>query len=410
MEKAHEILKTYFGHNVFRPGQEKLIAHLLNGQDCLGIMPTGAGKSVCYQVPAVLVEGITLVISPLVSLMKDQVYALHRAGISAAFINSLLTPVQQGKVIENCARQKYKLVYAAPERLVSEEFLSFAKRANISLVCVDEAHCISQWGQDFRPSYLKIVQFIHALPKRPPVAAFTATATEQIQQDIISLLQLRSPFVITTGFDRPNLYFEVQAPIDKFIALERFLAQNRNKTGIIYCATRKSTEEICMRLQAQGYAATRYHAGLSEQERRLNQEEFRTDKVRIMVATNAFGMGIDKANVSFVVHFHMPKNMESYYQEAGRAGRNGNTAHCLLLYSRQDIDTNLFFIEKQKENEILNAHMRREVRKKDRIRLKQMTAYCTTADCLRAYILRYFGENCPDFCGNCSNCAAKEKR
>jgi len=409
IEKAYEILKTYFGYSEFRYGQKELITNLINGTDCVGIMPTGAGKSICYQIPAILMDGITLVISPLISLMKDQVHALLEAGIPAAYINSSLTPAQQYKVIQNAKQYKYKLIYVAPERLELDFFQEFAASTNISFVSIDEAHCVSQWGQDFRPSYLKIAQFIQSMPKRPIIGAFTATATREVKDDIISLLALQKPFVMTTGFDRKNLYFEVQKPVDKFTALERFLERNPNKTGIIYCTTRKGVEDVCDRLILQGYRATRYHAGLSDKERKINQEEFQFGKVQIMVATNAFGMGIDKSNISYVIHFNMPKNIESYYQEAGRAGRDGEPAQCILLYSKQDVSTNLFLIEKDKENEELDPITRHEVLEKDRDRLKQMTYYCTTTDCLRAHMLRYFGEQSPNFCGNCSNCNANSK-
>ena len=409
IEKAYEILKTYFGYSEFRYGQKELITNLINGTDCVGIMPTGAGKSICYQIPAILMDGITLVISPLISLMKDQVHALLEAGIPAAYINSSLTPAQQYKVIQNAKQYKYKLIYVAPERLELDFFQEFAASTNISFVSIDEAHCVSQWGQDFRPSYLKIAQFIQSMPKRPIIGAFTATATREVKDDIISLLALQKTFVMTTGFDRKNLYFEVQKPVDKFTALERFLERNPNKTGIIYCTTRKGVEDVCDRLILQGYRATRYHAGLSDKERKINQEEFQFDKVQIMVATNAFGMGIDKSNISYVIHFNMPKNIESYYQEAGRAGRDGEPAQCILLYSKQDVSTNLFLIEKDKENEELDPITRHEVLEKDRDRLKQMTYYCTTTDCLRAHMLRYFGEQSPNFCGNCSNCNANSK-
>ncbi len=409
IEKAYEILKTYFGYSEFRYGQKELITNLINGTDCVGIMPTGAGKSICYQIPAILMDGITLVISPLISLMKDQVHALLEAGLPAAYINSSLTPAQQYKVIQNAKQYKYKLIYVAPERLELDFFQEFAASTNVSFVSIDEAHCVSQWGQDFRPSYLKIAQFIQSMPKRPIIGAFTATATREVKDDIISLLALQKPFVMTTGFDRKNLYFEVQKPVDKFTALERFLERNPNKTGIIYCTTRKGVEDVCDRLILQGYRATRYHAGLSDKERKLNQEEFQFDKAQIMVATNAFGMGIDKSNISYVIHFNMPKNIESYYQEAGRAGRDGEPAQCILLYSKQDVSTNLFLIEKDKENEELDPITRHEVLEKDRDRLKQMTYYCTTTDCLRAHMLRYFGEQSPNFCGNCSNCNANSK-
>lgn len=406
-EQAQQLLKTYFGYSTFRAGQQALIEALLQGRDCLGVMPTGAGKSLCYQIPALLQRGLTIVISPLVSLMQDQVYALRQTGIAAAYLNSTLTAFEQNRVLESALRGAYQLLYVAPERLSDGMFTEFAAKAPIALVAVDEAHCVSQWGQDFRPGYLEIARFISTLPKRPVIGAFTATATPAVKADIISLLALQAPFTLTTGFDRANLYFEVQHPVDKFTALSRFLDRNREKTGIIYCSTRKAVEEICLCLNEQGYAALRYHAGLSDKERKANQEAFQFDRAQIMVATNAFGMGIDKSNVSYVVHFHMPKNIESYYQEAGRAGRDGEPAQCILLYSGQDVSTNLFLIEKDKENETLDPATRAAVLAKDRERLQQMKHYCTTTGCLRAYMLRYFGQEAPDFCGNCANCNAK---
>ncbi len=409
LEHVYKVLKNYFGYDSFRPGQEEIISHLINGKDSVGIMPTGAGKSICYQIPAILFEGITLVISPLISLMKDQVYILREAGISAAYLNSSLNIAQQYKVVKNAKENQYKLIYIAPERLELDFFQDFANTANLSFISVDEAHCVSQWGQDFRPSYLKIAEFIAKLPHRPVVGAFTATATQMVKENIISLLQLHDPFVVTTGFNRKNLYFEVQRPVDKFTALKRFLERNKSKTGIVYCATRKGVEELCEHLIEQGYRAIRYHAGLSDKERRLNQESFQFDQTQIMVATNAFGMGIDKSNISYVVHFNMPKNIESYYQEAGRAGRDGEPAQCILLYSKQDISTNLFFIERDKENQEMDSITRHEVLQKDRERLKCMTFYCTTNECLRAYILQYFGEKSSVFCGNCSNCNANSE-
>ena len=402
----YEILKHYFGYDTFRDGQEKLIHAILEGRDVLGIMPTGAGKSLCYQIPALMMGGITLVISPLISLMKDQVSNLNQAGILAAYLNSSLTPGQYRKVLELARMGRYPIIYVAPERLITEDFLRFAldPQVNISMVAVDEAHCVSQWGQDFRPSYLKIVDFIKRLPKRPVVSAFTATATAEVRDDIIDILMLQEPEVLTTGFDRTNLYFGVQTPKDRYQALVELLEQHKSESGIVYCLTRKIVEEVCEKLIKEGFSVTRYHAGLSDAERKHNQEEFIYDNVRIMVATNAFGMGIDKSNVRFVIHYNMPKNMESYYQEAGRAGRDGEPAECILLYGGQDVITNQFFIDHNQDNEALDPMTRQLVMERDRERLRKMTFYCFTHECLRDYILRYFGEYGSNYCGNCSNC------
>ena len=402
----YEILKHYFGYDTFRDGQEKLIHAILEGRDVLGIMPTGAGKSLCYQIPALMMGGITLVISPLISLMKDQVSNLNQAGILAAYLNSSLTPGQYRKVLELARGGRYPIIYVAPERLVTEDFLQFAldPQVNISMVAVDEAHCVSQWGQDFRPSYLKIVDFIKRLPKRPVVSAFTATATAEVRDDIIDILMLQEPEVLTTGFDRTNLYFGVQTPKDRYQALVELLEQHKAESGIVYCLTRKIVEEVCEKLIKEGFSVTRYHAGLSDAERKHNQEEFIYDNVRIMVATNAFGMGIDKSNVRFVIHYNMPKNMESYYQEAGRAGRDGEPAECILLYGGQDVITNQFFIDHNQDNDALDPMTRQLVMERDRERLRKMTFYCFTHECLRDYILRYFGEYGSNYCGNCSNC------
>lgn len=401
----YAILKEFFGHDDFREGQAELIDSILDGSDALGIMPTGAGKSICYQVPALMLDGITLVISPLISLMKDQVSTLIQAGIKAAYINSSLTSSQYSEVFRRAYNGEYKIIYIAPERLITEAFISFAEQVKISMVTVDEAHCVSQWGQDFRPSYLKIVQFIEKLSYRPIISAFTATATNEVREDISHILRLNNPFVITTGFDRENLFFGVLKPEDKFNELKKILENNQGKCGIVYCIARKTVEEVCDRLNAEGFSATRYHAGLSDKERRVNQDDFIYDRKPVIVATNAFGMGIDKSNVSFVVHYNMPKNLESYYQEAGRAGRDGEPADCILLYSGRDVRTNQFLIENSQDaNEDLTDEMREAVRAKDRERLKIMTFYCATNGCLREYILRYFGEKASNFCGNCSNC------
>ncbi len=401
-----QTLEHYFGYTSFREGQEPIIDALLSGSDVVGIMPTGAGKSICYQVPALMREGITLVISPLISLMKDQVSALVQSGVSAAFINSTLTPRQSELALYRAENGIYRIIYVAPERLTTPSFLQFAMNADISMVIVDEAHCVSQWGQNFRPSYLKIAEFIGSLPKRPVAAAFTATATRRVREDIVNLLGLDRPMVTTTGFDRPNLYFEVIKPKDKFTALTSFLSLNRGKSGIVYCATRKLVEEVSDRLTQEGWNAGRYHAGLADAERNSAQELFIRDECPIMVATNAFGMGIDKSNVAFVVHYNMPKNMESYYQEAGRAGRDGQPAECVLLYSGRDVRLNTFLIEKSfEENTELDEETAEALKANELELLKQMTFYCTSKYCYRKFILKYFGEY-PDFenCGNCSNC------
>lgn len=400
----YEILKKYFGYDSFRPGQETLVDAILQGKDTLGIMPTGAGKSLCYQVPALLMPGITLVISPLISLMKDQVTTLNQAGIHAAYLNSSLTQGQFFTALRNMQRGQYKIVYVAPERLLTESFQEAVRGLLISMVSVDEAHCISQWGQDFRPSYLRIHEFVSTLSTRPVISAFTATATREVREDILALLDLRDPVTLTTGFDRQNLKFIVQHPRDKMKTVLEYLKDHEQDCGIIYCLTRKTVEEVCERLQREGYSATRYHAGLSDRERQQNQEDFIYDQKRIMVATNAFGMGIDKSNVRYVIHYNMPKNIESYYQEAGRAGRDGLPSECILLYAGQDVITNQFFIDKMEGSEAMDGEMARQVQERERERLKKMTFYCTTNECLREYILRYFGEYGSNYCGNCSNC------
>lgn len=404
MYTKYEIMKDYFGHETFRQGQEEIVDCLLSGRDALCIMPTGAGKSLCYQIPSLIFEGVTLVISPLISLMKDQVTALVQSGVSAAFINSSLSQSQYFRALENVSAEKYKLVYIAPEGLTVPEFLEICQRINISMIAVDEAHCVSQWGQDFRPSYLKILEFIQALPKRPTVGAFTATATNEVKKDILRILKLKDPLVITTGFDRRNLFFSVMQPKNRDKALIELIKERSDKTGIVYCSTRKAVEEVCELINNNGFSAARYHAGLPEKERRENQEDFVFDRKQIMVATNAFGMGIDKSNVSYVFHYNMPKNIESYYQEAGRAGRDGSSADCILLYSPQDIFTNRYLIEKSENNPELTEEEQRSVREKDLERLKQMTFYCTTKDCLRKFILKYFGDKSENYCGKCSNC------
>lgn len=401
----HAVLKKYFGYDTFRDGQELLIDSILQDRDVLGIMPTGAGKSVCYQVPALMLPGITLVISPLISLMKDQVQTLNHAGIHAAYINSSLTENQIAKALQLAAAGQYKIIYAAPERLETATFLRFALSVEISMLAIDEAHCISQWGQDFRPSYLKIVEFVKHLPRRPVLCAFTATATEAVKEDIICVLGLINPEILVTGFDRKNLYFGVEAPKRKDVFVLDYVKEHQGESGIIYCATRKNVEQVHGLLCGRGISAARYHAGLSTEERRRSQDDFIYDVKPVMVATNAFGMGIDKSNVRYVLHYNMPQSMENYYQEAGRAGRDGEPSECILLYSPQDVMMNRFLIENKEQNtEDFEEDQLREIRRRDEERLRIMNYYCVTADCLRNYILKYFGESVGGDCGNCSNC------
>ncbi len=414
-------LKQYYGFSSFRPGQEPIIDAISDGRDVLAVMPTGAGKSVCYQIPAVLSEGITLVISPLISLMKDQVGALNQNGIRAAYLNSSLTPRQFSLALANARAGVYKIIYVAPERLLTDSFLEFAVSARISLVAVDEAHCVSQWGHDFRRSYTHIGEFVDALPRRPVLAAFTATATEQVKNDVRQLLGLRTPFEISTGFDRPNLTFSViQTQHDASVPrrgsslkrrityIREYLDRNPGKSGIIYAMTRKNVEEVWRELHEAGYPVSMYHGGMEDAARAENQEAFIRDVKPIMVATNAFGMGIDKPDVAFILHFNMPLSMEAYYQEAGRAGRDGSEAECILLYTPADIRTAQFLIDHQledaDEDEIPIAE-REDHRRREMDRLQKMIRYCECTDCLRAYILRYFGEEPGrDSCGKCSSC------
>lgn len=398
------VLKQYFGHSQFRYGQQQAVDAVLEGRDALCVMPTGAGKSLCYQVPALMSDGITLVISPLISLMKDQVNALTQNGIAAAYLNSSLTPAQYAKAIANVKLGKYKIIYIAPERLTVSDFSDACKSLKISLIAVDEAHCISQWGQDFRPSYLKISDFVNSLGYRPVIAAFTATATQEVKEDIENSLNLIDPFRITTGFDRPNLKFEVRKPKKKPDELLEILRSHPDDSGIVYCSTRKTVEEVGELLNTYGYSATIYHAGLEDKVRKRNQEDFVYDRKNIMVATNAFGMGIDKSNVSFVIHYNMPKDIESYYQEAGRAGRDGCAAECILLYSAGDVHTNQYLIEISEPDHELEDEQKELLKAKDYERLKLMTFYSTTSSCLRSFILDYFGERSSNYCGNCSNC------
>ena len=399
-----EALNLYFGHDSFRPAQERLIDAILSGRDVLGVMPTGAGKSVCYQIPAMMMSGVTLVVSPLISLMKDQVTQLKQAGIPGAYINSSLSSAQYREVLRRASDGRYKIIYVAPERLETEEFLRFSHETQISLVAVDEAHCVSQWGQDFRPSYLNIASFIEKKADRPVVGAFTATATPEVKRDMESLLGLRDPLRLTTGFDRPNLYFQVVKPKYKAAYFRELISRLGECCGIVYCTTRKTVDAVCGELQRQGISAARYHAGMEDEERRRSQDDFINDRVAVMVATNAFGMGIDKPDVRFVIHYNMTKNLESYYQEAGRAGRDGNPSDCILMFSRDDIRVAEYFIQSAEKSKELTERERRLLHRRDLDRLDKMIGYCETDGCLRAYILRYFGEKRRGRCGNCSTC------
>lgn len=400
----YDVLQKYYGYHSFREGQEVLIDHILEGKDVLGIMPTGAGKSVCYQVPALLLPGITLVISPLISLMKDQVQSLNQAGVHAAYINSSLNENQIARALTLAGQGQYKIIYVAPERLETERFLHFAKSVDISMVAVDEAHCISQWGQDFRPSYLNIVQFVRQLPKRPILSAFTATATGEVKDDIICVLGLDNPKTLVTGFDRQNLFFSVEHAKSRTRYLQHYVADHEKESGIIYCATRKNVEKVYETLLKEGIEVTKYHAGLTNEERRQNQDDFIYDRKPVIVATNAFGMGIDKSNVRYVLHYNMPQSMENYYQEAGRAGRDGELSDCVLLYAAQDIMINRFLLENKEVNPNFTEEENRTIRERDEKRLQTMNFYCNTKECLRNYILRYFGEESRGACGKCGNC------
>ncbi len=403
-DTKYDILKKYFGYDSFRDGQEAVIDTILSGKDALAVMPTGAGKSICYQVPALLMQGITLVISPLISLMKDQVGALNQAGVHAAYINSSLSENQIKKALRLAADGRYKIIYVAPERLETYSFLEFAKNARISMLTVDEAHCISQWGQDFRPSYLKIVEFIRRLDARPIISAFTATATKEVKEDIACVLGLRNPGVFVTGFDRKNLYFGVEAVRKKDAYVLDYVNAHKEVSGIIYCATRKDVNALYERLCANGISVARYHAGLSNEERRQSQEDFIYDVRPVMVATNAFGMGIDKSNVRYVLHYNMPQSLENYYQEAGRAGRDGEPSECILLYSAKDLMICRYLMEHKEDNQEFDEGQKREARERDELRLQAMDHYCQTTGCLRRSILSYFGEALAEDCGNCSSC------
>ncbi len=411
MSAAAQVLASFFGYDAFRPGQSQLVEALLSGRDALGVMPTGAGKSICYQVPALVKPGLALVVSPLVSLMDDQVRALKEAGVRGSYVNSTLSARQQAIVFERALAGEYDIMYVAPERLDTPSFAEFACRVPLSLVAVDEAHCVSQWGQDFRPSYLRIGAFLASLPVRPPVIALTATATSRVREDIARLLGLVDPMVLVTGFDRPNLRYSVERlePKRKFARIVSYFRDHPGDSGIVYCSTRKDVEKLHEQLALEGVSVTRYHAGLTTAERVENQRAFITDNVSVMVATNAFGMGIDKSNVRFVIHYNMPGSLEAYYQEAGRAGRDGLPADCLLLWCDGDIGTSRFFIEQEVENEALTPEEVEVVRASRRRLLERMVGYGYTTECLRAYTLNYFGEAAPSECGFCSNCTGSFK-
>jgi len=398
-----EPLKAVFGYDSFRPGQEAVINAILEGRDILAVMPTGAGKSLCYQVPAMLLSGITLVISPLISLMQDQVKALNEAGVDAAFINSSLSEKELNDTFKNAYKGHYKIIYVAPERLMSEGFISFAKSVEISMVTVDEAHCISQWGQDFRPSYMDIAEFINILDKRPIISAFTATATRNVREDIICSLGLSDPYFLVTGFDRENLFFQVDKPQNKERFILDFIERHRGESGIIYCATRKNVDSLYTLLRKQHILVGKYHAGMSNEERKQMQNDFVFDYTSIVIATNAFGMGIDKSNVRFVIHYNMPSSMENYYQEAGRAGRDGLNSECILLFSPQDIIINRFLLE-HKDFSDIDPIDAMTIKERDIKRLQIMEGYCYTTECLRNYILKYFGEDPKKPCDDCGNC------
>lgn len=405
----NQTLKQYFGYDSLRTGQEELINGILAGHDVLGIMPTGAGKSLCYQLPALMLKGITLVISPLISLMSDQVKALNQAGVHAAYINSSLTENQVRMALSYASQGRYKIIYVAPESLNTPRFLDFACNADISMLTVDEAHCISQWGQDFRPSYLEIAGFLTRLPRRPIVSAFTATATERVKNDIVASLGLNNPVTMVTGFDRPNLFFRVvtrKGGSQKDNSIINYVKKHEDESGIIYCATKKNVDKLYTLLNEQGISAGRYHAGLSNDERKQNQEDFTYDRIRVMVATNAFGMGIDKSNVRYVLHYNMPQSLEYYYQEAGRAGRDGEEAECVLFFSKQDIMINKFLLQNKASAGDVASDMQKTAN--DQRKLQQMINYCETDKCLREFILSYFGDTTPCICNKCSNCVVVE--
>lgn len=403
-----DILHQTFGYPTFRPHQEQIVEAVVSGRDVMAVMPTSAGKSICYQVPALALGGLTIVVSPLISLMSDQVMALRELGVAAACLNSALDAHERSQTLTEMSRGLLNLVYVAPERLADPAFLDVVQSHGLSLLAVDEAHCISQWGNDFRPSYQRICDFIDALPTRPPVMALTATATRQVREDIEGTLGLRDPLRVVASFDRPNLSFAVERPSGKRAkdkALLEFVRAHEQSSGIVYCMSRRAVEDVCGMLREQGVAATRYHAGLSPEERDRNQADFIYDRSPVMVATNAFGMGIDKSNVSYVVHYNLPLSLENYYQEAGRAGRDGTKAECLLLYTAGDVHTAEFLLSRTERTDLTPDQLQ-AMHEADEQRLRQMVFYATTTDCLRSFILRYFGEEAPAYCGNCGNCLA----
>lgn len=413
MVEPIDVLRGTFGYEGFRPHQAEIADAALAGRDVLAVMPTSAGKSICYQVPALVLAargaGLTVVVSPLISLMADQVGALRQAGVAASYLNSALTAGERAEVLRDVAAGALSLVYVAPERLEDPAFLAAVAQGGVGLLAVDEAHCISQWGNDFRPSYQRITDFVGALGARPPVMALTATATRAVRDDIASALALRDPLVVVASFDRPNLSFSVSRPAsaaEKDRELVAFVRERAERPGIVYCSSRRAVDEVCELLRREGLLATRYHAGMSAEERGRSQDDFLFDRARVMVATNAFGMGIDKSNVSYVVHYNLPLSLEAYYQEAGRAGRDGTRAECLLLYSPGDVHTAEFLLSRSEPREDLTAEQRAVLAERDEERLRQMVFYATTTECLRAHILRYFGEEAPAYCGNCGNCLA----
>lgn len=404
LSQLQQKLKDVFGYDSFRPGQREVILSLLHGRDALAVMPTGAGKSICFQLPALMMDGVTLVISPLISLMKDQVHALVQNGVQAAYINRSLSKKQIEHVEKRAAQGAYKIIYVAPERLGMPTFQRVVSALKISLLVVDEAHCVSQWGHDFRPNYLEIAPFCSLLPQRPVICACTATATARVRADIAQLLALRDPFRYIGSFDRPNLFFEVEKPEQKLIALRKRLDLYAGRSGIVYCSSRKKVDELCAALEELHYSVTGYHAGMDVETRRRNQEDFLYDRKRVMIATNAFGMGIDKSNVSFVIHFNIPGDMESYYQEAGRAGRDGSAADCILFFQKSDLQIQRYFIDNPEQNDALDPAAKEKIRKLRMQKLQTMVDYVHYDGCLRQFILCYFGEKAPDRCDHCSGC------
>lgn len=402
----YRLLRQFFGYTEFREGQEEIINSIINDRDTLAIMPTGAGKSICYQLPALMKNGMTLIISPLKSLMTDQVLVLRKTGIKAAYINSSLSSDEINEILYNAANAQYKMIYVTPERLMREDFLCFARSVEISMIVIDEAHCVSEWGHDFRPQYRRINEFINELKKRPTVAAFSATATKQVREDIIISLGMNNPYELVTGFIRENLYFEIFKPANKFTKLCNILSQNEDKSIILYCLTRAIVEDLFERLSQKGFSVTKYHAGMIETERERNQFDFQNNIKNIMIATNAFGLGIHKSDISLVIHYNMPKSIENYYQEAGRAGRDGSDARCILLYSPSDVRINSFIIDKYTYNNTISAEKKRAYRKNEYARLAAVNHYCETSDCLRKTLLKYFGENITERCNKCTNCCS----